>query len=121
MNQFVSPSPADYERWTAERSERFERYGKPGPVALDCALSMIGEPAGVTMNDIWASRCRDQEAADAWARANLDWHGHPLLGQKVMEDGTVVNVYDLRPALARMRATEAKLEEGGPVTEAEDR
>jgi hypothetical protein len=79
------------------------QYGPGGPIGVRQALLLAGWPSDLSEDDAYARVHRDQEAADAWARANLEWHDAPLVGQHRLADGTVINVYDLRPQLRRLR------------------
>lgn len=85
-----------------------KQHGKPERIDLDEALWAIGRPTGVTAADVWASIYRDSDAADAWMKSNLEHHGHPELGRKTLEDGRVVGVLDLRPALRRLAEADAR-------------
>ncbi len=88
---------------TDERQERmFRRYGKPEQVSELAAWELL-HPDDVSPAEICAFRYRDQEAADAYAASNLEHYGHPSLGTVRLEDGTVIGVLDLRPALRRAR------------------
>ena len=106
--------PAERAEQAARRDRLIEQHGVPERIDLDAALGMIGRPAGVTPDDVWASIYRDAAAADAWLGSNLEHHGHPTLGRHQLPDGRVVGVLDLRPQLAAVRAANrAAAERGG--------
>jgi len=85
----------------ARRAELISRYGKPGQGSKAEAVERLS--LDVSPDDIYVGLYRDQMAADGWLAANLEDHGHPSLGSYPLEDGRVVGVLDLRPALRRAR------------------
>lgn len=76
------------------------RYGRPLTADVAGALRRLGLREAVHPLDAYAFRYDSQEAADAFAVSNLEHHGHPDLGSYLADDGGVVGVLDLRPALA---------------------
>ena len=98
----------DFDEWDARR-ERRERmwatYGKPDIVDAVAALQVLGITE-VTPTQVIAMRYRDQEAADAYAAANLE-QGLSMLGTYDVPGG-VVGVLDLRPEIARLDAEREK-------------
>lgn len=84
------------------------RYGRPETVRpYDALLMAMNAPQPVTLhvsgNEVHASIYRDQAAADAYAAANLEYHGHPTLAQVTLADGRVLGILNLRPALKAAR------------------
>lgn len=83
------------------REWMWERYGHPETVDRETALALLGI-TDVGPDDVAAFRYRDQEAADAYAAANMEHWGHPTLGSCAAETG-VIGVLDLREAVADMK------------------
>lgn len=99
-------SAAEYEAHTARRDALIRDHGMPKPIAGDDALMLARDrTAGISpcvrAAEVYASIYRDQAAADAWLASNLEHHGHPAIGTVLMDDGRVIGILDLRPALAR--------------------
>lgn len=88
---------------SARRAWMYERYGRPTTTNADSALEALGI-TDVTPEQVTAFVYRDQEAADAYAAANLEHYGLPVLGTYALAAGGVVGVLDLRPELARLDA-----------------
>lgn len=93
---------------TAQRRERLTaEHGKPeyiDPVDALSYASYRGLPhPEVTAAEVYAFIYRDMAAAEAWGEANLTQHGHPTLARVPLDDGRVIGIIDLRPALKRMR------------------
>ena len=84
------------------REYMWERYGCPETVDAEAALVELGI-TDVNPREVHAFRYRDQEAAQAYAEANLEHHGHPTLGTYPVKTGEVVGVLDLRAAIADMK------------------
>lgn len=75
----------------------------PGVKVIDAGepLRHLGLRDAIHPFDAVASLFPSQEAADAFAAANLEDYGHPNLGSYADGDG-VIGVLDMRPALAQM-------------------
>lgn len=86
-----------------ERQDRLiAAYGKPRPLfppKYGEVLRMFGIRQFVHPRDVMIFAYRDQAAAEAWAKSNLEHYGHPSLGRMVGGD-EIIGVMDLRPALA---------------------
>jgi antitoxin (DNA-binding transcriptional repressor) of toxin-antitoxin stability system len=90
------------------RWELAEKYGQPEHFSEAEALRMLGR-TDVSPGVVYASRYRDREAAEAYAAANLEHHGHPSLGMIYLAgegwggDEGWVGVIDLRPAIEKLK------------------
>jgi hypothetical protein len=99
------------------RAAMIEAYGEPERIDPSDALAqavaaLIPLPVPVpSPQDVWASVCRDQESAQAWAAGNLRHHGHPVTAYVPLADGRVIYILDLRPALAAAMARQNRTTE----------
>jgi hypothetical protein len=94
----VTCSPSHVER----RARLIAEHGAPRPLFLPKygeVLRLFGMRQFVHPRDVAIFAYRDQPAADAWARTNLEHFGHPSLAAAVGGD-EIVGVLDLRPSLA---------------------
>lgn len=105
---------------TSRRMELIQRYGIPQQLTSEYAIT--GAIAHMdTADDLHPGQVvvmvyPSQEAADAFAAANLEQHGHPTVGTYEAPDGSgIVGVLDIRAAIAeadaqreanRLRSTE---------------
>ena len=80
------------------RDELRSRYGQPTKAEAASALSALGLLGEVDPDGVIAFTYPSQEAADAYAAANLEHWGHPTLGTYETTAG-VIGVLDLRPAI----------------------
>lgn len=96
---------------SARRAQMYATYGIPKTTDAASALEALGI-TDATPDHVVAFIYRDQEAADAYAVANLEHHGLPSLGTYDLATGGVVGVVDLRPELARLEALSKQRTEG---------
>jgi len=82
---------------TDRREEMWAQYGVPQAADTATALRTIGRRQEVHPKDAIAFLYSNQEAADAFAAANLEHHGHQSLGSYATAEG-VVGVIDIRAA-----------------------
>jgi hypothetical protein len=85
----------------ATGAELRERYGRPPRVDSGDALRRLGLRDSIHPHDAFAFLYPSQEAADAFAAANLEHYGHPDLGSYATDEG-VIGVTDLRHALPKV-------------------
>lgn len=74
------------------------------PRAALAAAAMTGE---IPLNCIFASLFDDQDAAAECARLNRENHGHDVIGP-LHTDAGWLTIIDLRRAIARLRAGDAR-------------
>jgi hypothetical protein len=76
-------------------------YGRPEIVDPQHALWTLGLLRQVHKSDVVACLYINDTAADAYARANLEYYGHPTIGRFSDRRG-VIGVLDLRPCIKDM-------------------
>lgn len=86
---------------STRREWMWARYGQPKATDAATALEALGI-TDVMPEQVTAFLYRDREAAEAYAAANIEYHGLSVLGSYELATGDVVGVLDLRPELTRL-------------------
>lgn len=94
----MTVADAELDAYHARRQALWDRYGIPTPYDTAKALRALGQRDKVHPVDSYAYLHETREAADAYAKADMEEHGHPTWILCLPDVGWVV-VIDFRPCL----------------------